>query len=299
MRKRNASMMFTARALATNYAAKTVAFTLLELLVVIASIALLSALLLPAFANTRNNVKPTGCASNLKQWAAAEQMYASENGDQIPRDGFASTTGIWGTAGTDFSGTPDDQYGWFNLLPPYAGETTMTYYYHQPGSDPRLKFPFPGNNLGKIWMCPSATMNQAGYNVLLSGDGGQYGFFSYTFNIDLKRNNVTDSGAYVYPAMPKLASLPNPSATVLLQDGPFDPLTEQVNPSPQYNSDNPGGRWTSSAIRHTLGGFLAFCDGHVQYFRHSYLTNNPNHTTDPPCPDVIWNPVYRAANPLP
>jgi len=263
--------------------AKTHAFTLLELLVVLATIAVLAALMLPALANTRNNVKPAGCQSNLRQWATATQLYAADNGDQIPTDGMGAN-GVWGPGSPLPTGTPDDTNAWFNLLPQYAGEQRFTTFYHTPGGDPRLKYPFPGNNIGKIWMCPAAAMDQAGYNAL--ADGGVYGFFSYNFNIDLKGSA---HGLFPYPLMPHLGSLPKPAATVLMLDDAFNPLTEVVNGSPSFNSENPACRYKTVSIRHDLGAFIAFCDGHVARFSTYYVTNNPTQPSEPQQPDIIWD----------
>ena len=58
-------------------------FTLIEVLVVVAIIALLAAVLMPSLASARASV----CASNLHQFALAIQMYESESRGWIPRGG--------------------------------------------------------------------------------------------------------------------------------------------------------------------------------------------------------------------
>ncbi|MBS1705966.1 MAG: prepilin-type N-terminal cleavage/methylation domain-containing protein [Armatimonadetes bacterium] len=59
-------------------------FTLIELLVVIAIIAILAALIFPAFARAKASAKQTQCISNLKQIGAAISLYMSDNDDFFP-----------------------------------------------------------------------------------------------------------------------------------------------------------------------------------------------------------------------
>src|SRR6185369_12957273 len=101
-------------------------------------------------------------------------------------------------------------------------------FFHLPGANARAKYPVSpaaaGNpNAGrKIWYCPSSIMDDAAFNAL-SG-GGKYGFFSYAYNIDLKDGNAP------YPNwMPKLGQIKKPSATVLMFDVVYNPVTEIVN----------------------------------------------------------------------
>ena len=56
-------------------------FTLVELAVVIATVAVLAALLLPALAGTRPNAQAFQCLENQRQLILAWQMYAQDNSD--------------------------------------------------------------------------------------------------------------------------------------------------------------------------------------------------------------------------
>jgi prepilin-type N-terminal cleavage/methylation domain-containing protein len=57
------------------------AFTLVELLVVIAIIAILAALLMPVLSKTKNSASKATDLNNLKQIMVAVHLYASDNGD--------------------------------------------------------------------------------------------------------------------------------------------------------------------------------------------------------------------------
>jgi len=63
---------------------RTAGFSLVELLLVIAIIALLAALLLPALSKAYTRGKRAGCVTNLKQIGLAFHTFAHEHGDKLP-----------------------------------------------------------------------------------------------------------------------------------------------------------------------------------------------------------------------
>jgi prepilin-type N-terminal cleavage/methylation domain-containing protein len=274
-------------------------FTLIELLVVIAIIAILAAMLLPALASAKEKAKRANCLSNMKQWGLALHMYAGDNGDGVPLDGYSDPPGPT-YPGTGQNGTPLDPRAWFNALPPYVSQRGLSDFYNDVGfPDNAEKLPFPGNNRGKIYHCPSAMMSKSEALTVVSG-GGANGYFSYGMNIDLKRDAAqTVPGPPV--RMPKLVSLRRPTVTVFMLDLVFNPTTEVVNSSPQFNSVNPAGRWRSFASRHSKGGLINFMDGHAEYFKTKLVqaggTQSPATAAEFPGSPLIWNPAYRVIKP--
>ncbi|HEX8834951.1 MAG TPA: prepilin-type N-terminal cleavage/methylation domain-containing protein [Abditibacteriaceae bacterium] len=83
------------------------AFTLIELLIVIAVIGILAALIFPVFSRIKETGRRTACASNMKQLGMAFQQYIQDNSRRMPNavDGLfgAGKKGGWtyyGTFGT-------------------------------------------------------------------------------------------------------------------------------------------------------------------------------------------------------
>ncbi len=72
------------------------AFTLMELLVVLAVIALLAGLLLPALGRAQEAGRSTACLGNLRQLGIALQLYVQDSGNRLPilRDRLLDTNGV-------------------------------------------------------------------------------------------------------------------------------------------------------------------------------------------------------------
>jgi prepilin-type N-terminal cleavage/methylation domain-containing protein len=69
------------------------AFTLVEFLVVIAIIALLMAVLMPALQRVKKQAKTVTCRADLKQWDLILSMYANGNDGRLPD--WLAAGGAW------------------------------------------------------------------------------------------------------------------------------------------------------------------------------------------------------------
>ncbi len=78
-------------------------FTLIELMIVIAIIAILAAILVPNFVKARAQGQLTACSSNLKNIGTAAEMYAADHNGRYPINGNNFTdTGAEGSGGSAY-----------------------------------------------------------------------------------------------------------------------------------------------------------------------------------------------------
>ncbi|MGC3960562.1 MAG: type II secretion system protein [Verrucomicrobiota bacterium] len=232
------------------------AFTLRELVVVIAVLSVLGGTLLAALHQRASwQIKKAQCAANLRQFAQATQLYATENRDRLPD----ITSGAWAW---DFPGYAADAFLQF-------GMDKRTFYC--PGTAPRFN-----DNYNFLNSSPNSLWN-------FYGNSATSGFRSIGYVAAFNGGTLilTNQNRTILPEPTKLNSftyLPIPAnhERVLLADA-----TISENLTGTAASPAPAGSFTSIAggfavngvgIPHLsphlkgnlpAGGNLAFKDGHV------------------------------------
>ena len=108
------------------------AFTLIELLIVIAIIAVLAGIVLPIYGNMQMTSRRVQSLSNMRQFGLAFIGYCNDNNGQLPTQGDSSPTWQGAAASTD-----NEMTAWYNALPrtyaqskglgDYAGDPTDFY----------------------------------------------------------------------------------------------------------------------------------------------------------------------------
>ncbi|HEY3860741.1 MAG TPA: prepilin-type N-terminal cleavage/methylation domain-containing protein [Verrucomicrobiae bacterium] len=214
------------------------AFTLLELLAVIAAIAILAALLLPALAHPKATARRTLCMNNLRQINIGLRMYSDDSADKAPRTpGSANAPGLNWT-------------GYKNLMKSYVG----------------LKGASPSKDA--LFACPADEFH---YDV--TTNFGAYvprglheeapDFLSYAFNGGNARTNSNAPGI----AGRALSSIINPAKTILVMEAPA------LIPYSWHDPKLPRSR--ENAIFNDAWNMVSFVDGRVNYIKIYWGGNNP------------------------
>jgi prepilin-type processing-associated H-X9-DG protein len=242
---------------------RSVAFTLVELLVVIGIIAVLIAILLPVMAKARAAGQRTACLSTLRQLAMANEMYLVENKDwYVPvRVGYSLVESPgWPPpapipAGLPQPVAPDDRvrpwYTWPNFrqhlgIPPYPPDTSRV-------------------PAGLI--CPGAVMamsgvyapNKNGYVIARSYGYNNTGLATFmnppAYHLGFKRGQVISPANKLMFADATDWNVSSGGAgryEIHGEDfGPPDPVT--------------GSRTNMIAYRHAKGANVVFFDGHAEW----------------------------------
>ncbi len=150
-------------------------FTLIELLIVIAIIAVLIGLLVPAVQRVRESANRIQCVNNLKQIGLAAQLYHDDHKHLPPGIGYTplATSGVWGQ--NFFHLLPYLEQG--NLYrsalgPVQLSSGPVTIYF--PGNNNVYKQPVP------ILLCPSDP--SAGPGGIVTAMGDSWGACCYAAN---------------------------------------------------------------------------------------------------------------------
>lgn len=108
------------------------AFTLIELLTVIAIIAVLAAILIPVVGNIRNKATMTNCSSSLRTLHASANLYAQDNGGYLMPSSkqVGDNTNHWPVLVLDFLGysAGNDDLKRDISCPSYDGNANGTYW---------------------------------------------------------------------------------------------------------------------------------------------------------------------------
>ena len=208
------------------------AFTLIELLIVVAIIAILAAILFPVFARARENARKTACLSNLKQLSTAWLMYAQDYDEKVCPSYY-------------YADGYNEEHAWDFIL--YWGGSMDS---NPARSTVGLMGPYTKN--GQINACPS-----------FYGEpfGRPYTGYAY---------NASYIGGDDFAGIPAahLAAIADPAGTVVFSEGGWgNPVMAQ-----NYLRAPSDPLFMAGKIhyRHNGAANVAYADGHVKSFLRKY-----------------------------
>jgi prepilin-type N-terminal cleavage/methylation domain-containing protein/prepilin-type processing-associated H-X9-DG protein len=226
----------------------TIAFTLVELLVVVVIIGILAALIMPVLSKSKANALQIQCLGQNKQIALALQMYSQDNKDFMPWPN-------WGTNGQGWLYTVS------NGLPPVPSNPPEAAY------EGGLLWPYV--KIVKVYWCPVDYTNTDYFPERLEQ------LSSYIMNGAIM-------GYYRRPPAErthKLSSM-NPSAYVSWEPSDNPPYNPALvfNDGASYPIDTEG-----PSQRHNTGCNVCAFDGHAQFLKFDTFKQEQNDM-----PGLLW-----------
>jgi prepilin-type processing-associated H-X9-DG protein len=230
-------------------AAVRAAFTLLELCVVLATVALLALTLLPVLASTRPNTQSIRCLNNLRQLAAAWAMYPADNNGSVMH--YTGWVGYGGDSWMDWTANP-------------ANTNTAPLLTNLMGNYVRS---------AALFKCPAdqypGPIGPRARSVSLNGALGSSGPVAYGTNPGGRRyyaKNASGVTGAVGRGVQKMSELnrPGPARTFLILDEHPDSINDGLY---MFDPGRPQGqeRWRDlPASYHNGGAGISFADGHTE-----------------------------------
>lgn len=234
--------------------ARRSAFTLIELLLVIAIIALLLAILIPGLSLAKAKAKEVVCISNLKQLQTCAKLYSMDfDGYLLPNRNVYNINTEAPSDGYDAAMT------WCAGLAPFDTTTENI--------ESGLLFNY--NRSTGIYRCPSDMSK-------VKTEDGQLLSMRRTrsYNLCLSINGVPYPDPRLYPpSFTKEHEIDDPSPANLIhfvdvhEDGILDSHFGIPPRGPSWGNSRSPSWWDLPAGRHSQGGCFSFADGHAERWR--------------------------------
>ena len=239
------------------------AFTLVELLVVIAVIAILIALLLPSLKGARETARAGGCLSNIRSVAQAITIYSDENHERGPHwSGWQTYHGD--TDMPDPNDTPGP--GWAELIEPHV--QTMQAFIDPARNVPAIKVAFflqsrftSARNNHQLYTSLNVPDVQFADRFVLLGDATNPVLFSRPYGDSIKSPNVDPDDARWQAVFYPNERRPH-SAGKYADGGGGSGSPAGVDPSQPVG----GGNLDTSIVSGEGAANIGFIDGHAGLF---------------------------------
>ncbi len=245
---------------------RTAAFSLIEILVVIAIIAVLTAIVIPTYGHVRTVANRTASASNLRQWGIALQLHLQETRGRLPWEVVKSSSDRPSWAEVD---NPDYATCWFNALPPYVGQSPLS---ATPAVDRDR------NNKSPSYLREGSLFYAAGADVEASRRSlANKPTFCYMMNSQIYSNASPQEGGVKMRDDPKgmrISAFPDGaklSRIAFMTESVLDPQTERPTGGEDYNSSRAKGDGTAVTARYGGRTNISFLDGSVRTYDSDYV----------------------------